>query len=74
MLIILLKSLKNILGPTSGFIGTDIACDYCYDAIPQNPSRYPSADPCRWADSNDPTFANNHDSITYLPKTNTFYH
>ena len=60
--------------PTSGFTGPCIACDYCYGAIPQNPSRYTSSDPWRWANPIDPTFANTHDSVTYLYKTNTFYH
>ena len=40
--------------PTSGFTGPHIVCDYCYDASPQNPSRYASSDPWRWADPNDP--------------------
>ena len=42
-----LRPLKNTIGPTSGFTGPYIACDYCYGAIPQNPSRYTSGDPWR---------------------------
>ena len=45
-----------MVGPTCGFTGPCIVCDYCYDASPQNPSRYTSGDPWRWAD---PNYTNN---------------
>ena len=44
--------------PTSGFTGPYITCDYCYGASPQNPRRYTSGDPWRWADPNGPNGPN----------------